>query len=93
MDTYDCPVCLKPHKTLVKYPTAVCNNCIQKYPPVNREGQRVEFGHLSPSGGFYCKNLSTGLMYYDDHVCYVNDIMCVADEARFGDIVISAIEK
>ena len=93
METYDCPLCQKPHKTLARYSMAVCNTCLQTYPTVNSEGQRLAFGNLGLSGGFYCKNLDTGLMYYDDHVCYVNNTKCFADEARFGGIVICAAEK
>ena len=94
MDTHDCPVCLKPHQSLARYPTAVCNDCLRKYPSVNSEGQRVEFGNINLSGGFYCKNLVSGLMYNDEqHLCYINDVMCVANESNFGDIIISAIEK
>ena len=93
MNTYDCPVCLKSHMILARYPSAVCNNCLKQYPLVNSTGQKIQFGNLSISGGFYCKNLVTGLMYYDEHVCFVNNIKCIADETQSGEFIINAIEN
>ena len=91
MENRNCPVCNNVHETLARYPMAVCNQCLNIYKVYNSRGNPVCFGNISLSGGFYSKDLKTGEMFYDDHLCYVNNVECFADEARFGGIVVSAV--
>ena len=84
MENRICPVCNNVHETLARYPMAVCNQCMKLYKVYNSRVNSVCFGNIS-------NDLKTGEMFYDDHLCYVNNVKCFADEARFGGVVVSAI--
>jgi hypothetical protein len=63
----------------------VCNTCAET--PKSLDGRKLIFFNLSISGGFGAKFVDSG-EEYSSHECYIGDIKCYADEARFGGIVI-----
>ena len=79
-----CPICSKVDRI-------VCNKCLSTYNTLNENGHEITFGNISISGGFYCKNMTTGEMFFDTHICYINNVKCWADNMYFGKIVISAL--
>jgi len=85
MDFFKCPICDKEHKTLIRYSNCVCNDCLYTYQTRDKLGNIKSFYNIDFSGGIkaVCKNEPTF-----DFSCYVNNIECKADEARFGGIVI-----
>lgn len=85
---YNCPICKKNLKHIPRYPNYICHNCAASATDIT--GRKLIFSNKSISGGFiavYADNSAD----YDSHICYVNGIMCFADEARFGGIVIQKI--
>jgi len=80
-----CPICSEPQDLNERYPKYVCNTCREK--PQSLEGRKLIFFNLSISGGFGARYADSG-EEYSSHECYIGDIKCIADEARFGGIVI-----
>ena len=80
-----CPICSEPQDLNERYPKYVCNTCREK--PQSLEGRKLIFFNLSISGGFGARYADSG-EEYSSHECYIGDIKCYADEARFGGIVI-----
>lgn len=67
--------------------------CRSTYPILNRDGLEVRFRNTHPSGGF-CSIVKTpngSEIIEEDHVCYINNIECWAEEYRYGGIVIEAV--
>lgn len=87
MDHSNCPICNQLRYTTQRYPNKICNNCSKLC--VTKEGKLIQFFNIDNSGGFVSivDNKERG----EIHECYVNNIKCYADEARFGGIVISKI--
>lgn len=54
------------------------------------DGRRLHFANERFSGGYSACFADTGESY-ESHVCFVKGIVCWADEARFGGIVIEAL--
>ena len=80
-----CPICSEPQDLNERYPKYVCNTCREK--PQSLEGRKLIFFNLSISGGFGARYADSG-EEYSSHECYIGDIKCYADEAKFGGIVI-----
>jgi hypothetical protein len=51
-------------------------------------GRRLVFSNVDMSGGFVARYADTGEPYPGGHVCWVGDVLCRADEHRFGGIVV-----
>lgn len=85
---HPCPIC---HQNFVShwelYPLAVCQTCYGKVS--DRLGRQLTFFNTSPGGGFAAQVIDTEEEYLE-HICYIDDIECWAEEARFGGIVIQA---
>lgn len=80
-----CPICEAEVSFSQRYPLYVCNDCYKK--AVSAEKRPLTFGNLSISGGFAAYYADTKESY-DSHVCFIENVECWADEARFGGIVI-----
>jgi hypothetical protein len=80
-----CPVCSAEVSDSTRYPRYVCPICANKTRAA--DGRRVEFFNESLSGGFVGR-YSDNSEAYDNPGCFLGDIRCYADEARFGGIVI-----
>jgi recombinational DNA repair protein (RecF pathway) len=84
-EVQSCPICGAPVAPVARYPRCVCVTCAAK--AVARDGRLLRFFNLSVSGGFgaeYAENHEP----YNSHVCYIDGVKCLADEAHMGGIVI-----
>ena len=88
MESMPCPICNNKHNTLARYPNAVCNDCLHTHGTKDNHGNDKYFFNRSFAGGI--KALVNGKETFD-YSCFVNQIKCMADEARFGGIVVSKI--
>ena len=85
-----CPICEEVESGTSRYPNAICEYCIKNTPPVSLDGNPIDFGNESISGGFvsYVKLPNGNTITGEEHHCFVNGVMCYAKEHRFGGIVI-----
>lgn len=86
MESLPCSICRKNHNTLLRYPNSVCKDCLSSYGTKDDKGNNKSFYNRDVTGGIisYINGKETL-----DYSCYVNNIKCIAAEARFGGIVIS----
>jgi len=87
--TRQCPICLSHLEYIIsRYPNAICEDCRTK-DMFDSDGFPVSFENESLSGGFISiHNIDGTLVQKQDHICWIDNIKCYADEGRFGDIVI-----
>ena len=84
-NTQKCGICTRLVRGNARYPNYVCNNCQMESPPVNENNKKMDFYNIDISGGFMSKvNGKSG----EEHTCFIKNIKCYANEARFGGIVI-----
>lgn len=82
-----CPICKAMVKSSERYPDYICNKCVVDITDIN--GVAVTFSNADIFGGckgWYHKNGEREV--YSSNICYINNIECFAEEARFGGIVI-----
>lgn len=87
---HPCPICNKPVQHWDRYPHAVCHQCSKKACDIH--GQPLTFGNICAGGGFRAVYTNTHTEY-PSHTCYIEGIECRADEARFGGIVVEAVNQ
>ena len=103
-DIIECPICTKGYQGLLRYPNAVCNECLSLYPIYDRYGNIIEFSNNIYAFTETAKTICLGnIISYvtinaqkiksDDTTCFINDIHCEAEEGRFGGIIINVIEN
>ena len=80
-----CPICSRQVQGNPRYPRYLCMNCANR--AVAPDGRGLEFFNIGLSGGYAARYADTGADY-PSHDCQVDGILCYADEARFGGIVI-----
>src|SRR5437763_8964346 len=83
-----CPICESPVDPNARYPRYLCRTCASLASAP--DGQRLSFANEGISGG-YIATYAGGREPYESHVCFVKGVVCWADEARFGGIVIEAL--
>ena len=82
---YQCPICSTPLDLYERYPRYVCSACAAK--TCDASGRRVDYRNLDFCGGCQGFYPDTGEIYpFND--CFIDGRACVADEARFGGIVV-----
>mgnify|MGYP004058805645 CR=1 FL=1 len=86
MLTVLCPICKKQLPKVARYPNYLCSECCEK--AVTEKGDKISFNNVDIFGGF--KSIING-EEGEEHTCYIDDHKCLADEARFGGIVIRKI--
>lgn len=85
---YNCPICsseMGSPPLLLRYPKQICQSCYSK--ATDKNGDSVAFANVDWSGGLmglYLKDKSP----YNESICFINNIECEAQEAKFGGIVI-----
>jgi hypothetical protein len=84
-----CPVCRRPIAFFPRYPRYLCVECAAR--ATSKDGRLLKFSNIDLSGGFVAHYADTG-EHYPSHECYVDGILCSADEHRFGGIVIQTVE-
>lgn len=80
-----CPICGTAVRPNPRSPNYLCQTCAVR--AVSRDGRPLAFSNTGASGGYAAQYADSGEAY-DSHDCYVDGILCHADEARFGGIVI-----
>ncbi|WP_437785949.1 recombinase family protein [Sorangium sp. So ce1097] len=88
--THRCPTCGDPVELWPRYPRAVCGIC--QHEATDEGGRPLEFFNTSIGGGFGARYADTGEPR-DGHACVICGVPCRADEARFGGIVIEAVDN
>ena len=84
-----CPICQESVDRNPRYPKYVCSKCQHDYGVKTKEGLPIEFFNVDISGGFVSEvNGVKG----EEHECYIKNVKCIANEARFGGIVIQTVE-
>tara|TARA_B100000925_G_scaffold263134_1_gene220843 strand:- start:10 stop:405 length:396 start_codon:yes stop_codon:yes gene_type:complete len=97
MDATSCPICKTMMDTIPgRYFNVVCNECIDVYGMYDENGNSIKFGNIDISGGL--KSITTNKdngseTVGDSNICYINGFQCIAQEARFGGIVIQCCEN
>ena len=86
-DSQKCPICNSEGHYVPRYRNYVCGNCIDTYGTYTKAGQKISFGNIDYWGGFKSK-IEGEDNYGSVHECYINNLQCYADEAKFGGIVI-----
>jgi DNA-directed RNA polymerase subunit RPC12/RpoP len=82
-----CPICQKEVGVNERYPKYICTDCSSKTTDI--EGRPVDYFNTTLLGaGCQGKYKDTTSEIYSSNHCYVNGILCIAEEARFGGIVI-----
>jgi hypothetical protein len=83
MKNKNCPICDKNMLSFERYPNMICNECVEL--AVNKNGDSIKFYNIDPTGGFMSiVNNIKG----KEHECYINNQKCLANESRFGGIVV-----
>ena len=85
-----CPICLSAVSNFSRYPNYICSSCASK--AKSKNGRLLSFSNESLSGGFTAQYSDNGEVYKDGHICYIDNIKCIADEAKFGGIVIETFD-
>lgn len=84
-----CPICSVHVEVSERYPNYVCSDCAKK--AKSESGSPLQFYNEGFGGGFVAIFADTNEKY-DSHFCFIDDVRCIADEARFGGIVIQPIK-
>ena len=84
-DEQMCPICSAAVPVSERYPRYVCHACFLR--AVDEDGRSLSFSNVSFSGGFKAVYANTR-EERDSHECYIDDVLCWADEAHMGGIVI-----
>lgn len=84
-----CPVCSAEVAANPRYPRHLCTRCATRTSSV--DNRLLVFFNVDSSGGYRAQYADTGELY-GSHTCFVDGVECRADEARFGGIVIEALE-
>jgi len=88
-DKQPCGICKKMVNKNLRYPNYICSDCQAESHPVTEDGVQVDFFNIDISGGFQSKREGAS-EYGHEHVCFIKNVRCVANEARFGGIVIQS---
>jgi hypothetical protein len=89
MANQHCPICHTEVRADPRYPDRLCNECARR--AVDGDGRPLKFYNTSLSGGFeaiYADDNAPAAAVTQDHIVFVDGVPCMADEARFGGIVI-----
>lgn len=86
----NCPICGDEVGWNERYPDYLCGSCSSR--TRSADGRPLMFGNLSINGGFVALYSDT-MESYPSHACFVDEVECYADEARFGGIVIRPAKK
>ena len=86
MDDYRCPICGTSGEVSQRYPRYICVECAHR--AVDESGRGLKFSNVALSGGFEARYRDNNEVR-DSHVCFVDGVRCLADEAHMGGIVVS----
>jgi hypothetical protein len=89
-ETTNCPICKKQIRADLRYRFYVCGDCADK--TTSPDGRALIFYNENLSGGCVGQYVDTGEVYASNE-CYIEGVKCIAEEARFGGIVIEIAVK
>ena len=94
---HNCPICKDVLEYYThRYPKAICNKCsnTENDEIIDSFGNPVSFGNVDCTGGFVSYHkINNTIVKKEEHICWIKDFKCYANEMRFGGIVIQTIEK
>ena len=85
-----CPICRVQVEANGRYPRYLCDACSSR--TVDAFGRGLSFRNTSLGGGLAAADVASG-QSHDCQACFVDGVPCWADEARFGGIVVQAIDR
>lgn len=85
-----CRICQSEVYANPRYPRYVCATCAARAKSAN--GRPLLFSNIDLSGGFIARYADTQ-EEYPDHRCFVDGVLCWADEEYFGGIVVQVYEE
>ena len=88
-----CDRCTKEVALSFRYPHYLCRSCTS-LPKLDSSGREVKFYNIDGSGGFqvvYEHDASKNRKDLTHMHCYIDEVECIATEARFGGIVYKKI--
>jgi hypothetical protein len=90
MEYKPCPICNKEEKIMLRYSKMVCSECIRTGIWADKKQTiPINFYNTSFSGGFTSE---VNGIEVKQNICYINGKQCIADESRFGGIVIECYD-
>lgn len=84
-----CPICGVLQHANARYPRYLCPECAAQ--TVDDEGRRLSLSNVDLWGGFRATRSDTGADHPGPY-CYVRGRRCIAEEARFGGIVVQTVD-
>ncbi len=89
---HNCPICSVDLKPNPRYPNYICRTCASS-DITDTEGTKVSFSNIGMTGGLSVSFYKDGAIVSSDDshqtfTCFINGHRCIAQEARFGGIVI-----
>lgn len=85
-----CPVCGRAVQVNMRYRRYVCGACAGRAKAA--DGRPPVFYNIDAWGGYDARYADTDEPY-PSHECFIDGITCRAGEARFGGIVIQAVDE
>ena len=90
MEKQLCQICFTEIPFQARYPNYLCEDCSSR--AVSKNGRPLLFENIDFSGGFSAFYADTREKYAEEHICYVDNKKCWAEEHKFGGIVIETID-
>jgi hypothetical protein len=92
-DSVPCPICQTLMSYSERYPKALCNAHYDEC--IDIEGRKVTYSNEGFHGGFVSEHFVNDNLVETakDGCCAVRGVICFAQEARFGGIVIQVSSK
>ncbi|HXD11946.1 MAG TPA: hypothetical protein VN653_17900 [Anaerolineales bacterium] len=85
-----CPICKTSVQPFERYPRYLFLECSSR--ARSKDGPSLKFSNIDMTGGFMAVYTDTGESHAS-HECYVDGILCHADEHRFSGIVIQPVQE
>lgn len=90
--THTCPICgATGLPAMSRYPAYVCHGCAAR--ACSADGRPLRFTNQGAWGGFLAAYADTDAPYPGGGRCWIDGIACIADEARFGGIVVQVYDQ
>ncbi len=86
--TQFCKICNVEVVYQSRYPAYVCSSCAGKITDI--DGRSVVFSNFD-SGGGLIGHYRGNQQPYESNVCFIDGRKCIANEARFGGVVIEVV--
>ncbi|MDG6347559.1 hypothetical protein QAA18_02185 [Luteimonas sp. 8-5] len=86
---HPCPDLFGRDAVNARYPRAVCNDCAARTTDAKR--QPVTLGNAGLSGGLVSSSPHAPVID-EQAICFIDDVACIAEEARFGGVVVQGTE-